>query len=84
MVEVRPYVDDEDHNNEYAPAGEGTEASGKTALVKQEPDTDGADYLREPVDEVVEGSRADGEQRAIVVVKLCGAFERWFRVELGL
>ena len=73
MVEVRPDVDDEDHEEEDEPAREGAEAACEAALVEEEADRDGPDDLREPVDEVVERASADVEQRAVVVVELCRA-----------
>ena len=65
---------DEDHDEEDDPAREGAEATGETALVKEEANRDGADNLRQPVDEVVECTRADVEDRAIEVVEFCTAF----------
>ena len=69
LVEERPDVDDKDHNEQNAPAGEGTQTPTETPLVKHEPDTNGADYLSEPIDKVVERARPDIEQSTVEIVK---------------
>lgn len=71
LVEVGPDVDDEHHAHQDAPAAERAEATREAPLVEQEADADGADDLREPVDEVVERTRTDVEQRGVEVVELC-------------
>lgn len=61
LVEVCPDVDDEHHCEEHAPARECAEPTRETGLVEEETDTDGAEDLRHPVDEVVQRPGPDGE-----------------------
>ena len=62
-------MDDEDHNHEQRPAGEGTETTSETLLIEEETDANGADHLGEPEDEVVEGTGTDVEDGTVVVIE---------------
>ena len=45
LVEKGPCVDDEDHDDQYAPASEGAKASREPSLVQEETDANGTDDL---------------------------------------
>ena len=45
LVEVRPDMNNEYHNEEHTPARERAEPTGEARLIKKEADTDGAEDL---------------------------------------
>jgi hypothetical protein len=62
LVEIRPDVDNEYHEEHNNPAAEGTGSASQPFLVKDKvADEDGSKDLRRPVHEIVEATCTDGE-----------------------
>jgi hypothetical protein len=64
-------MNDHDHDEENEPPRERARATSEAARVEEQADSDGAEHLRHPVHHAVEGTGADVEKCAVVVVELC-------------
>lgn len=71
LVEVRPYVHDEDHSEEGSPTQKRADTSAQTVAIEQGTHKKRSDNLSHPVHEVVERPRANVEYSAIVLVEFC-------------
>lgn len=71
LIHITPYVDSEDHQGYDDPTSKRTSSAPVLRPIKDAvPEEQGPDYLRSPVDECVETTRANVEKCGVVVVLL--------------
>jgi hypothetical protein len=62
-------MDDENHKKEDYPGREGTSTTTDVLAIQESADTNGADNLCQPIDDVVEGAGSNVEDSTIKVVE---------------
>ena len=69
LIKVGPNMNNKDHDKQYGPTGKGAYATGKSFRVKNYSDDNRSCNLGEPVNQVIQRSGPDIENRIVVVVE---------------
>lgn len=71
LIEERPNVHDKYHCQEYCPSRESPQPSTQAFLVKERTDRYRSYNLGEPVNQVIQRTRTDIKQSAVVFIEFC-------------